>query len=240
MKRIFILKVFLVSFIFLGVGLTLLLSTQEKATPENSVPAIKEYSPGLLKITGFQQRTYNNRRLASLVKADEFKVMPRKQHFLFNMSPIINIRPIFNIRPFNEASFKNAKLEVHLRPEPSAENGLFFIGKNMLTSDLKGMGIITRVSIQGLSMDIYKDDILKLVLASDKARVDLRKKEVKLINATIKDQLTGKIIMSNVVVWDENEKFFNIPGPYIAITSKGKTIGKGIRLNLDFKPIPFI
>lgn len=237
-----IIKISLISIIFLSVSITLLLLVQKKTPPDTSNALIKvkeEYYREPLKIMGLKQRTYNNGKLTTLVEADEFKVRPRKHHFLFNMSPIINIKPIFNIRPFNEAILKNAKFEVHLYPEISAETGLFFIGKNMVSSDLQGMGIVTRVLIEGLIMDIYKDDILSLVVEADKARIHIRKKEVKLINATIKDMSSQKHITSRLIIWNEKEKVFKIPGPYIAVTPKGKATGTGINLDLDFNATPF-
>ena len=236
-----IIKISLISIIFLSVSITLLLLVQKKTPPDtpNALIKVKEYSPGSLRITGLKQRTYNEGKLTTMVEADEFKVRPRRQHFLFNMSPIINIRPIFNIRPFNEAILNNAKYEVHLYPQISTETGLFFNEKNMLSSDLKGMGIITRVLIEGLIMDIYKDDILSLVVKADKARIHIRKKEAKLINATIKDMSSQKHITSKLIIWNEKEKVFKVPGPYIAVTPKGKATGTGINLDFFFNATPF-
>ncbi len=239
MKRLHIVKISLISIILLTVGMTLLLLVQKKTPPDTPNALIKKDYREPLKIMGLKQRTYNKGKLTSLVEADEFKVRPKKLHFLFNMSPIINIRPIFNIRPFNEAILNNAKYEVYLYPDSSTETGLLFNEKNMLSSDLKGMGIITRVLIENFIMDIYKDDILSLVVEADKARIHIRKKEAKLINATIKDMSSQKHITSRLIIWNEKEKVFKIPGPYIAVTPKGKATGTGIKLDLNFNATPF-
>ena len=235
-----IIKIFLISIVFLSVGLILFVSVQKKTQSDTSNSLTRKYHPGPLSITGLKQRTYSDGKLTTLMEADELKVRPRKQYFLFNMSPIINIRPIFNIRPFNEAILKNAKLEIHLYPEISEGAGLFLIDKNMLSSDLKGMGIITRVLIKGLAINIYKNEILSLKVTADKACFHLRKKKLNLIDAAITDILSQKHIMSRFIIWDEKEKVFKIRGQYIAVTPKGKTAGMGIKLDMDFVATSFL
>ena len=240
-----IIKISLISIVFLSVGLILFVSVQKKTQSDTSNSLTRKYHPGPLRITGLKQHSYSDGKLTTLVEADEFRIRPRKQHFLFNMSPIINIRPIFNIRPFNEAILKNAKLEIHLYPESceseiSEKAGLFFIEKNMLTSDLKGMGVVTRVLIKGLAINIYKNEILSLKVMADKAYFHLRKKKLNLIDATITHILSQKHIMSRFIIWDEKEKVFKIPGQYIAVTPKGKTAGMGIKLDMNFVATSFL
>ncbi len=244
-NRSSIIKISLISIIFLSVGMIFFVSVQKKTQSDTSNSLTKKYHPGPLRITGFKQHTYSYGKLTMLIEADEFIVRPRKQHFLFNMSPIINIKPIFNIRPFNEAIFTNAKLETRLypensEPEISEEAGLFFIKKNMLTSDLKGMGVITRVLIKGLVINIYKNDILSLTVKAGKAYIHLRKKKVNLIDADIMHTLSQKHIMSRFIIWNEKEKVFEIPGQYIAVTPKGKTAGMGIKLDMNFVATSFL
>lgn len=233
-NRSSIIKISLILIIFLSVGMIFFVSVQKKTQSDTSNSLTRKYHPGPLRITGLKQHTYSDGKLTTMLKADEFKIRPRKLHFLFNMSPIINIRPIFNIRPYNEAILKNAKLGIHLYPEISEETELFLIDKNMLSSDLKGMGIITRVLIKGLAINIYKNEILSLKVTADKACFYLRKKKLNLIDATITDILSQKHIMSKFIIWDEKEKLFKIPGQYIAVTPKGKISGIGIKFGMDF------
>ncbi len=54
----------------------------------------------------------------------------------------------------------------------------------------------------------------------------------------MEDVLSGRLIKSSSVIWDDKEKVFKVPGEYIAMTPKGQARGRGIKVDLDFVVSP--
>lgn len=164
-----------------------------------------------VRITGFSYVTYNNQKPSIKLKADEFKVNPRKYF-------------VFNIRPFNEATLTNARIEVHLNEGGSSELDLLSFSRDLLRmnekgkSHVQGVGVITRGIIKGLVLQIYKADELSLVVTAQEAIIDFKKEEATLVMATIEDKSTMKLITRRSVVWRAKDKVFRIPGAYRAET----------------------
>ncbi|MBE9504988.1 MAG: hypothetical protein IME96_12515 [Proteobacteria bacterium] len=229
MKRSFFLKVSLVSVMALSLGIIVWVSIHNKAPSQSSSSEQKHYSTPM-RITGLDASTFSGDKLLTRVRADEFKVGPRKSF-------------IFNIRPFNEVVLTNARLEVHLYPDMPKGVGLFFLGENILSvknakTTLKGMGVLTRGVIKGLVLEVFKADRLRLVVEAQKVYIDFKRKETKLIDASIKEILSQKLIMSKSIIWSEKEKIFTIPGAYFTLTPKGRATGKGIKVDLNFALSP--
>lgn len=217
----------MVSVVVLSLGLILWGLSQRK---ETTAPSIEQKSsPYPVKIEGLSYSTYDydKDRLIARIKADEFKVNPRRFW-------------IFNVRPFNEATLINAILEIYLYEDMPSEVNLFSFAQEFLSlnkegkSALKGMGLITRGVIKGLTLMVYKADKLFLVVKAKEAYIDLKRKETRLVTVSIEDVLSKKLITSRSVVWDNKEKVFKIPGEYRAQTPKGQASGKGIKVDLDF------
>jgi len=184
-------------------------------------------------IKGLTASKFDGDKILSQVRAEEFKVNPRRYF-------------VFNIRPFNEATFTNVRLETHYYPdltEKTKELGLFPPAEHMIPIKvakvpLKGEGIITRGVVTGFIWEIFKADRLCLVVKAKAAQIDFKEKEIKLINVSIEDESSQKLIMSRSAIWSEKEKSFRIPGKYLAATPKGKAVGKGIKLDLNFVASP--
>jgi len=218
-------KVSLIVVIVLSLGLILWGLSQKK---ETSFPSIVEKtSPYPIKIKGLSYSTYDSNRLIARIKADEFKVNPKRFW-------------VFNIRPFNEATLTNSRLEVHLYENMPSDVELFSFGKDLLSLNKKGkaaskgMGLITRGVIRGLILQVYKADRLSIVVKAKEAYIDFKRKETHLVRAGIENVLSKKLIKSRSIIWDNKEKVFKIPGEYIALTPKGITKGRGIKVDLDF------
>ena len=229
MKRSFFLKVSLVSVMALSLGIIVWVSIHNKTPSQSSSSEQKHYSTPM-RITGLDASTFYGDKLLTRVRADEFKVGPRKSF-------------IFNIRPFNEVVLTNARLEVHLYPDIPKGVSLFSLGENILSvkdakTTLNGMGVLTRGVIKGLILEVFKADRLCLVVEAKKVYIDFKRKETKLIDASIKEVLSRKLIMSRSIIWSEKEKIFKIPGAYFTLTPKGRATGNGIKVDLNFALSP--
>ncbi len=210
---------------------TIIWGLMQKEPPPSSIE--QKSFPYPIKIEGLSYSTYEKDRLIARIRADEFRVNPRRFW-------------IFNIKPFNEATLINARLEVHLYENMPSEVSLFSFGKELLSlknkkegkSALKGMGLITRGVIKGLILKVYKTDRLSMVVKAKDAYIDFKKKKTKLLIASIEDVLSKKLIKASSIIWDNKEKVFKIPGEYMAQTPKGRASGKGIKIDLDFVVSP--
>ncbi|MFC1867213.1 hypothetical protein ACFL0H_03660 [Thermodesulfobacteriota bacterium] len=171
----------------------------------------------------------------SRIKADEFKVTHRKFF-------------IFNIRPFNEVSLTNARVELYLHPEmpemtKTSSSGASMLLPdliNMFTPDLKGLGVITRGVINDLIIKIYRSDRLCSELQAREAHIDIKRKEIELIEARIQNISSREQITSRSITWSDKEKSFTIPGLYLFETFTGSASGKGVKLDLDFLLSPLL
>lgn len=230
MARSLFAKGILVSVIALSLGLVIWCLVQQKE-PSSPSASWEKAPPYPLWIKGFSVSAYEGDRPVTVIVADEFKVNPRKFF-------------VFNVRPFNEATLTNARLKVYLYEKaPSkvpSKVDLFPFNEGLLPlkkgskSARKGMGIITRGVIKGLTLEIYKFDKLSLVIKAKKAYIDFKRKKAKMARVSMESISAKKLIMSRSVIWDNEEKVFKIPGEYIALTSTGRARGKGIKVDLDF------
>ncbi|MBW2090147.1 MAG: hypothetical protein JRI37_14425 [Deltaproteobacteria bacterium] len=229
MKRYLFLKASLVLVMTLSVGITIWVLIHKKAPPQSFSSEQKHYrSP--MRITGLDGSTFYGDKLFTRVRADEFKISPRKFF-------------IFNIKPFNEVVLTNAILEVHLYPEMPGGVGLFSLADNILSAKdakttLKGMGVLTRGMINGFILEVFKADRPCLLVEAKKVYIDFKRKKTNLIDASIKEILSQKLIISKSIIWSEKEKIFKIPGPYFTLTGRGRANGKGIKVDLNFVVSP--
>ncbi len=223
MARSWFVKIPLILFLLLSLMLSFQYVSQRRETSSPSTDQERCLYP--VRITGLSYSTFDDDKLIIKIKADEFKVNPRKYF-------------AFNIRPFNEATLTNARLNVHLYEERSSEVDPFSFGEVIFSLNKKGafsmkeMGLITRGVIKGLALEVYKVDKLSLVITAREVIIDFKSKEARLIMASIEDILSKKLITSRSVIWSGKEKIFKIPGAYRAVTSRGKTSGRGIKMDL--------
>ncbi len=205
---------------------TLLWATAKRETvPPERGERSRSINPASIK--GISATTIRSGRVVSRIIAEELSVKPRRFY-------------IFSIRPFNEISMTNAKLEYHLLEGTNSEAGDPFSLDEHLSSlkgsaiSRKGLGVITRGVIKGLVLEIMRGKVPLLSVSSAEAKIDLKKKRTELFRTCLKDLKSGKKITSNRIIWDNGEKAFKIPGRYWAESPKGKSRGKGIRVDLDF------
>jgi hypothetical protein len=158
---------------------------------------------------------------------------------------------IFNVADYTEATLVNARIAVHLREEKVSDARLSSVfarlgleetrrdGRNGRAA-LGGMelisrvGPITKVVVKGFTLEMYKGDTLSLVLKAEEARLGFKKQGARLIRGTIEDVSSKKLIESkSVIIWDNKENVFKIPGEYVLLTPKGRVRGEGIKIKVD-------
>ena len=199
-------------------------------TPSPDLPYKDElFRPYPIAVKGLSASRVDGNRLLSHLKADEFKVRPRKYF-------------IFNVRPFNEVTFSNVTLETHVYPDMGEmAGGMSLISPNEkimsaqgAKDTFEGIGIVTRGVIKDLVWKIYKADSLCLIVKAKKAHIDFKKKKTYLKNVTLEQMSPKRIIASKKVIWNGRDEVFEIPGDYLALTPEGKVSGKGIKLDVEF------
>lgn len=230
MSRPLPVKTSLILVIALALGLIFwgLSQRKETATP----PVVRKTSPYPIWIQGFTASTYKGNRLITKIEADEFKVNPRRFF-------------VFNIKPLNEATLTNVRLEIHIYMGMSSKADLFSFGEGVLPLmnggkkfAVNGMGLITRGVIKGLILKIYRADSLSIVVKASRGYIDFKKKETKMQGVSLEDVVSGRLIKSSSVIWDDTEKAFKVPGEYIAMTPEGRARGRGIKVDLNFVVTP--
>ena len=210
----------------IGLCAALILFILVQKNNSQHLPSIEDTPPSHpARITGLKYSAYEEGRLLSRMQAEEFEVRPRKFW-------------VFNIRPWNEAVIVNAKLEVHLSENTPSE-GDIFLGKFLIpdyeegTATSKGMGLITRVVIKGLVLEIYRENKPSVIARARGASIDLRTKEARLISASLQGVASKKRIESRLMIWENSEKVFKIPGEYVAFTPTGMRKGREVKVDMD-------
>lgn len=193
-------------------------------------PAVVPKEIGALNISGLAYSNYAGERLVSRLEAGTLAVAPRKMG-------------AFRIKSVNELVLREVTflLDLDAPPELGAEENLdqagqFSLGlKNLV--DIKGMGRITQVVVDGLRLDLRKSGESHLEVTAKGGLFDLKQKSLRMDEATLKgDQ--GKVLVSSLVVWDEADKIFRIPGSYI-LTDNGREIrGEGVLVDMEFNVMP--
>lgn len=193
-------------------------------------PAVVAKDIGALNISGLAYSNYSGDRLVSRLEAETLAVAPRRMG-------------AFRIKSVNELVLRKVTflLELDLPPELAPEENFdqpdqFSLGlKNLV--DIKGMGRITQVVVDGLRLDLRKSGAVHLDVAAKAGVFDLKKKELRMDEALLKSA-QGKILISSLVIWDETAKIFRVPGAYVS-TDKGREIrGEGASVDMDFNVTP--
>jgi hypothetical protein len=73
-----------------------------------------------------------------------------------------------------------------------------------------------------------------MLINAQKAYVDLRKIYLKMIDVSMEDVSSGKIIKGRSVKWNDNQMVFEIAGTYVDETRVGISNGNMITIDLDF------
>ncbi|OGW50638.1 MAG: hypothetical protein A2Z50_03325 [Nitrospirae bacterium RBG_19FT_COMBO_42_15] len=235
MTRSFIIKVFLILISCLASGALIWSLVQKKGTLKPA-EGIKEGISYPLSIKGISSSSYDsNGRLLMQIKADEIKVNPRRFF-------------VFNIKSINEVTITNVKAAFYFYEDktqtdvnkPQTDVDLLKLYEGVIHQKKgdavpKEFGRITRGVINGFTLEIYRREKLSVIVKANEGEIDFRKKIVEMKDVHLEEVLSKKIIKSNFAVWDNKEKFFKIPGEYIAATPKGSAKAQGLKVDLNFK-----
>jgi hypothetical protein len=96
-------------------------------------------------------------------------------------------------------------------------------------------GIVSRGAIKHLVLEIYNADNPVMLINAQKAYVDFRKRHLKMIDVSMEDVSSGRVIKSRSVKWNDDQKVFEIAGTYVAETREGISNGNMITIDLDFQ-----
>jgi hypothetical protein len=186
------------------------------------------------QITGFRYQQFGEFGPVTRLTADSLSVVPRR--FLF-----------FNIKSVNEVHIANARIESHFYAHDTADTALLPAVLDEFTVGGEGggdegqyreFGLITRVIVRGVYVELFKADRLALVLRADEGYVDHKNKAPLFISAVLQNPLATVRLMSDRIIWDSQSKVFKIPGQYVSLTEKGKSSGKSAKVDLDFTVSP--
>jgi hypothetical protein len=202
------------------------MESKTRLTPKED-SALSDSDSGMKGIT---YRTYHENRLTAMIRADRFGVDERKFW-------------AFNIRPFKDAVLENAVIQVYLnRDGESADDGnVLSFDQDLLNiarqaSDKKGL--VTRGVISGFLMEIHEPGGASIVIKAKKAYVHAGKKILKMVNVSMEDVSSGKLIRTRSANWNNKEQVFEVAGNYILQTNDSIIDGKMARIDLDFDITP--
>lgn len=176
-----------------------------------------------IRIDGLNLISQEQGKIKSQIRAKEFRIGPKE---LF-----LNIK----LRPFTEVSFKNLNWKIYLDETQTAD--LFSFSSQHLKQqyELNNIkGVLPRGIIKRLTMEIYKQERLSMLINARKVSFNLTKKSAKLTNFSLVSVKPWKMIKSKTVFWDNELRLFKIPGDYIYRTAEGVTKGNSIAVDLDF------
>jgi len=186
-----------------------------------------------LSIIDMAYNTYRDEELVSKIQVQEFQVRPRK----FG---------IFRIRNINEVALRKARFDLFhgtsakagqdAREEVSLSAGLSESINGL--AGLRGMGQITRATMDPMVLNIYRDGQPSLHLQAGRAIFDLKKqlfdfKKTRLLGPRKNFQLVTPLLR-----WDEQHKVFLVPGEYRLITGEGIRKGSGAVVDGEFNLRP--
>ena len=191
------------------------LKVVSKPGEEENPPSTDAPADNLFDIKGFSVSNYSGADLVYKIRADELRISPRK----FS---------IFKIRIYNQASLKNVHIRAYLAP-----------GREQLKLfPLEQMGTVNRSLCDGFQLDIYRSGKHIFNVSAEQARADLIRKKTTLLKTVITYIPSAEKIAGRSVVWDERSQNFLIFGPFLKETKAGRTLGRGIRVDLLNHQIP--
>ena len=212
-------------------GICLMLWSLIGSSPVSApAPAVVAKDLGAINISGLAYSNYVGECLVSQLEAETLAVAPRRMG-------------AFRIKSVNELVLRKVTflLELDAPPELASDENSnqpdqFSLGlKNLV--DIKGMGRVTQVVVDGLRLDLRKSGVTHLDVIAKAGVFDLKKKELRMDEALFKGPL-GKTLVSSQVFWDEADRVFRIPGSYLMTDNARETHGEGALLDTDFKVMP--
>ncbi len=92
-----------------------------------------------------------------------------------------------------------------------------------------------KARINNLTLHLYRDNLQTLVITAKQTEVNLTNSDARFAGASIKDVITGRDVSSKKIIWNQRQSRFEIPGKYMARSTKGQAVGRGLYVDLDFK-----
>lgn len=214
-----------VLFAFSLVILWLLLNNDQKpaSLANNTGMAQSGYSHAQ-SMKGLSYSSYDDSsNLIVRFQADEFRVDQRRLW-------------VFNVRPFKEARINNARIELFLDKGEGADADIFSSAERFLSLNSSGRAgggrdLISKGVVNGMSFSVTSVDGL-IKVEAEKAYLDLRKKRMKLLKASIDDLVGNRIIKSDMVFWNDMDKSFEVPGEYAETVNGRVSAGNGLIIKI--------
>lgn len=212
-----------------GVGLMVWVVTGYRNQAEERV-GMETPSSHPMAIKGLVFSNYEGDRLQSRVKADQLLVKPRQ----FS---------VFRIKSVNEVVLTNTFFEIYQYPAEkgsAAGEERFSLGAQLTSgvkglAGLKGMGRVTRAVLLGMKMEVLNSGHPHLRLSAQNAEMSINKAEMQMENVLIENPVSGKRLISKVVIWDEKNRVFVVPGEYRLQTPGGISVGKNVAVDLNLQ-----
>lgn len=193
--------------------------------------AKRTFSQNPVEISGLALHQYQSDSLVAKMSADHFSVTSRKFR-------------IFSILPIREAIFIRPKVEIFELQDSSAGGiSLFpFFPNDRSGSDgsqesffSKEIGLVTRVILKNLEIQIYKEGKLAVKLSAREGTIHPVKRDFQVSDVTMENPGLKRVVKSPRAVWKREENQFHFPGTYLLRTAGGEEEGKDLLMDLDFK-----
>ena len=171
-------------------------------------------------VEGLRYRVHRNGSLVSEVEAEDLRIIP-KSFF------------VFRVKSINEAVVTNARIKLFKLNETKKDIKDDPFGS--LLKEIADRDLIVRAVARGIEVYIYKAEKVTHHLTAAKADLMAGANQTAFYDATIEHPLSKTVIRTAKVLWDTEERKFMVPGRYTASGPRGKSIGRGVQIDLDFK-----
>jgi len=200
----------------------LFLFSPEDATPKENT----KNHPSPLRISGLSYSNYQEDLLISKVQVQKLYVRPRKIG-------------LFSIKSVNELILDQAHFEFHQWPAVDPKevttlgNGIATSLKGLTNLRGIGMGHIIRGIVSNMVLDVFRKEKEYLSVRSNSAIIDFKKKQTRMSKAILTSYADKFVLSSDLIIWDDKNNMFYVPGKYILTTAQRKKVGKKFRFPLN-------
>lgn len=176
-------------------------------------------------VKGLHSRVYEDGLLVSEAEAEDFRIIPRRFF-------------VFNVKSLNEAVITNARIKLFERKETGEARkkddpfGSLF---REFTDKENATGVITRAVVKGMEVSIYNTEGLTHHLTAARADLKAGQNQTVFYHAALEHPSSKRVITTEKLLWDAQEREFRIPGEYTGSGPGGAFQGKGVRIDLNFR-----
>ena len=185
-------------------------------------------TPDIFRLEGVDYTSYEGEKKLFRLQAKSFEVSKRKYG-------------MFYLNPLREASLSKVNLEIYNYSDSKVSHNNFAsipeetLMKILPEQDIKNQGVITRVKIDVVKINLYRDGHFVSSMTAQNVTIDPRRRTAKFNGDFSAAAAGGKSIQGQEVIWDQTAKFFRIQGPYVLI-DRGKVIrGNDLRFDLELQ-----